>query len=284
MFRRFRFFAVLGTAAVLVAACGEAPEADRGVELVEGQRSEPGFAEASLTIEAPEPGAVLEDSVLRARLSLTGFELGAPTPGREERGLALSENGQHVHFIVDNRPYRALYDLSEPVEVSDLEPGVHLLRAFASRQWHESVKSPDAFAMTWFVVGEEEADRAEGAADRAPVEPGSPVLTYSRPKGSYEGTGADSVMVDFYLRNVQLGPGGEGYRVRLTVDDSLNWELTRWAPHYLLGLDDGRHAVQLELLGPDGTPVAGEHSATEREIEVSREAGDGDGEQGSGES
>ena len=261
--------AVLLVSALAAACAGEGPPADdAGVRLVEGSRSTPAFPEAALSFEAPERGAAVSGDTLAARLRLEGFPLAEPTPGFGDRGLALSDRGQHVHFILDDRPYRALYDLSGPVEVAaeELEPGIHLLRAFASRQWHESVKSDGAFAFTWFRVGDTAA---------AEFDPEAPMLTYSRPKGTYVGADADSVMVDFYLTNAELGTGEGSHAVRLTVDDTLDWELTEWAPHYVLGLDEGTHTFRLELLAPDGSVVPGDHNATEREIVVERPGADG---------
>lgn len=254
-------------AAVLFAACGGEMETGPEVDLVEGTPSQPGFPDATLEIEAPEPGASSEEGTVEAQLALEGFELGASTPGLGERGLAFSENGQHVHFIVDNEPYRALYDLGEPVEVSGLEPGRHVLRAFPSRQWHESVKSDGAFAATWFTVGDD--------GDVEAWDPDAPLLTYSRPKGTYAGADADSVMVDFYLSNVEIGPGDDEHAVRLTVDDSLSWTLTEWAPHFVLGLGEGEHTFRLELLTPEGSVAPGPFNSSERVITV--EADDGGG-------
>lgn len=267
MARRVRVLAT-GLLAALFLACGVETETGQEVELAEGTPSEPGFPDASLEIESPESGAsVEEEGTVEARLTLEGFELGASTPGLEERGLAYSEDGQHVHFIVDNEPYRALYDLDDPIEVTGLEPGRHVLRAFASRQWHESVKSDGAFAATWFTVGD--------GGEVEDWDPDAPLLTYSRPKGTYAGSDADSVMVDFYLSNVEIGSGDDEHSVRLTVDDSLSWTLTEWAPHYVTGLEEGDHTFRLELLTPDGSVAEGEFNATERTITV--EAGDGGG-------
>lgn len=259
--------AALACSLALACAAEGPPAGDEGVRLVEGSRAPAPEPAPTLALEAPEPGAAVEGDSLAARLTLEGFALAEPTPGAEARGLAKSSRGQHVHFIVDERPYRAIYDLGGPVSVdlSDLEPGLHLLRAFPSRQWHESVKTEGAFARSWFLVGDTAA-----AAD---FDPDAPALTYSRPKGSYAGADADSVMVDFYLANAELGPGQGQHRVRLTVDDTLDWELVRWAPHYVLGLDEGPHTFRLELLAPDGSVVPGDHNATEREIVV--EAGGG---------
>lgn len=271
---RLTLYTLLGIpAAVTLAACGgEAGTEAGGLELVPGERSEATFPDAAVSIEAPAEGAVVDTASPGVRLSVEGFELGASTPGADRRGLALSGKGQHVHLILDNEPYQAVYDAAGPVRLGagPLEPGVHVLRAFASRQWHESVKSPGAFDVTHFFVGD---TTGEGVDARVPYGPGEPLLTYSRPKGSYEGADADSVMVDFYLRNAELGP--DGHRVRLTVDDTTSWVIEDWAPHYLVGLADGEHEIRLELLAPDGQPVPGALSTAERTISVSREAGGG---------
>lgn len=227
--------------------------------LVKGQRSTPGFPDARLAIEAPRDGVVLPARSAEVTLDLEGFETGVPTPGAEGRGIAVSAEGQHAHLILDNEPYQAIYQTDRVIQLGDLAPGPHVLRAFPSRQWHESVKTPGAFAMTRFFV--------QDTADAGPFDPGAPLLTYSRPKGDYQGADADSVMVDFYVTNVELG--GD-YTVRLTVDDSLAFELDEWVPYYLVGLAAGEHALRLELLGPGDVPVAGELNATERRISIAR--------------
>lgn len=264
---RARAVAASLLAASALVACGGGTDTGRQVEFVEGTRSQPAFPDASLQVRAPRPGAALQRDSVGVRLALEGFELKATTPGAGQRGLAMSEKGQHVHFIVDNRPYRAVYDLSDPVRISGLEPGRHVIRAFPARQWHESVKSEGAFATTWFTVGD--------TADAASWDPGAPLLTYSRPKGTYAGAAADSVMVDFYLTNVRIGPGGDRHKVRLTVDDSLTWTITKWAPHYVVGLGPGDHTFRLELITPAGDVAAGPFNSTERVITVEEASGGG---------
>lgn len=258
---------VLGLVVLLGAACTpeqETSEAGVEVRLVEGTRSEPGFPDAHLSFDAPNPGVVIPDTAVHADLDLTGYELAVPTEGAEIRGLAMSDRGQHVHVILDNEPYRAIYDAEQAVDFTGLTPGLHVLRAFPSRQWHESVKTPGAFARTYFFVG----DTTDGPA----FDPEAPLLTYSRPKGTYEGAAADSIMVDFYLTNAELGR--DAHSVRLTVDDTLGFSITTWAPHYVLGLSDGQHTFKLDLLAPDGTVVPGPLNTTERTITVARGEGD----------
>lgn len=259
--------AVLGLAlTAVVAACGgdqeqpgmqeEQAAMEPAIQVVEGERSMVGYPEAALDLSVEESA----EGQWTAGLSVQGFELAAPTEGAMDRGLAMSDRGQHVHLIVDNQPYQAVYDASQPVSLGDLEPGRHVVRAFPSRQWHESVKQPEAFAFVEFAVG--------GVGGPSVLQPNEPVLTYSRPKGTYEGAGADSIMVDFYLTNVQLEPGGN--RVLLTVDDEVEYEITEWKPHFLVGVPPGEHTVTLELLDPAGNPVEGPFNRTSRTITVAR--------------
>lgn len=263
--------ALTASAVLGLSACGGETGAD-GLQLVPGERSEASFPEAAVEITAPPEGAALDTANPTARLSVRGFELGAPTPGAEQRGLARSENGQHVHLILDNRPYQAVYDTAGAIQLAGapLDPGIHVLRAFASRQWHESVKSTGSFAMTHFFVGD---TTVEGVNTQVPYFPDQPLLTYSRPKGTYEGAGADSVMVDFFLTGAELGP--DGHKVRVTVDDTASWTIERWAPHYLVGLSEGQHQVRLELMDPELQPVPGAFNTTERTISVVRDPSSG---------
>lgn len=275
-----RYQAALGAGIVvgwtLLAACApEAPEEEAGeVTLVTGEPSSATFPGARVEIVRPDSAALVSGDSVAVELTVENFALGDTTPGVGRRGIAISDQGQHVHLILDERPYEAVYDVTEPVVFRDLEPGAHLLVAFPSRQWHESVKETGASDMTWFFVGD--------TAGVAPFDPDGPLLTYSRPKGEYEGADADSVMVDFYLANATLGRGEGEYVVRLTVDGSQTFEIDRWAPHYIVGLSEGEHAFRLDLLDAALEPVGGEFASTERIITIVRPGESG--EEGPGES
>ncbi|HEY8086874.1 MAG TPA: hypothetical protein VIF09_03495, partial [Polyangiaceae bacterium] len=86
----------------------------------------------------------------------------------------------HVHLILDDKPYKAIYDPKTPVKMSELpggdklEEGQHILVAFPSRANHESVKTPGALWITEFWVGK------KGAKGQ---DVGKPMLIFSRPKG-----------------------------------------------------------------------------------------------------
>ena len=270
--RSFGPVALLALAGLLLAGvpgCGdEAPDPDvpdraerpaPDFELVPAPEPAPEFPDARLGIALPEEGERFsEGEMVEVHLTLSGYELGVATPGGAERGLARAADGQHVHLVLNDERYRAVYDLDEPVRLTGLPPGDHLLRAFPGTDWHEAVKTPGTFAVRNFHVGEGER--------RPLVEPDEPLLTYSRPVGEYTGADADSILVDFYLSGVRLSP--EGYRVRLFVDGMGETLITSWAPHILVGLPAGEHTIGLELLDPEGVPVPGEFNRTERTISV----------------
>jgi hypothetical protein len=211
----------------------------------------PPNAHPRVQITAPRDNATVRTDRLEVRLRVTDW----PAP----------EDGRHVHLILDNEPYRRVDDPSRPVALEHLAEGTHVLRAFPGWSTHESVKIPGAFAMAVFHVGR--ATTGNGFNRSAPL------LTYSRPKGDYNGTDADSILLDFYLTNIpneQLSP--TGYRVRYAIDNSATGELTSWAPYHIDHLGDGAHTVTLELLGPDGQPVVGPFNRTERTINVNHAA------------
>ena len=101
--------------------------------------------------------------------------------------------GPHLHLILDNEPYQAVYNTEEPVILTNLAPGTHTLRVFASRPWHESFKNDGAYAQTSFNILTKTNNNNPDS--------NLPLLTYSRPTGTYS---AEPIMLDFYLTNAPL--------------------------------------------------------------------------------
>lgn len=179
------------------------------------------------------------------------------------------EGDAHVHLILDNKPYKPIYDTKAPVKLSELtggEPlaeGEHVLVAFPSRKNHESVKTKGALFATRFFVG-----KKDPKTDLAKA----PVLIYSRPKGEYKGPAASHVLVDFNLLNVELGDGKN--QVKLVVSGpGIDGNLTQTAkqfgpPFFLENLRAGTYTVLAELEDKDGKPVAGPWNSTTRTIQV----------------
>lgn len=235
------------------------------IEQMRAQRGELEEAAPVVRILSPANDSVVDGPTVQVRLSLTG-DLKGYKPGMDPATGA----GDHIHVILDNEPYEAYYDLSKPFEFKDVAPGRHTLRVFASRSWHESYKNEGAFHMVQFTVkgGASPApENVEPAADGP--DPNRPLLTYSRPKGEYEGEEADPIMIDFWLTNARLKEDGGQYRVRYIIDDGEPGYIDRWGPVWFTGWTSGKHSVRLELLGPDNMPVEnGGLNTTTREITV----------------
>lgn len=253
----------VGPASVIEVVGGTGPDSPlAGVELVRSPDVGPAYPNARLGFSIPDAGAQFDvGEPVEVRFSLSGYEVGVPTPEGDTRGIARSPDGQHIHFIINDRPYQAHYDAGEPIVVDDLPAGTHVLRAFPGRDWHESVKTPGALAQRLIVVGEE-------PSAYPPVEEWGPALIYSRPQGAYEGASADSVMVDFVLSNVRLS--SEGHKVRITLDDERQFLVSEWAPFLFTGLPEGEHTIRLELLDEAGVPVETPFHPVEREFTVQR--------------
>jgi len=257
----------LAVAALALAGCGGDTADDTAasdstatgpkvVAIVKGEHG-PAFPDARLTVISPAADEVVNADSVMVRVSLTGVELKAPTPGEQSKGINFSNDGQHIHVIIDDKPYMAMYQ-QDSFSVGALDPGAHTLRAFPSRSWHESIKVPAAFVAHTFYVKEKSGEPK--------LKAGEPLLTYSRPKGDYKGDDTKRVLLDFYLTNAELGP--DKYKVVASIDGEVKDTLTEWVPYFIEGLADGEHTVSLQLIGPDGQPVPGEFNAPRQTIRV----------------
>ncbi len=166
------------------------------------------------------------------------YKLGAQTPDAAQKNCANSGKGQHIHLIVDDKPYAAKYvaDFEH-----DVEDGSHYLLAFLSRSYHESIKSPGAAVVKNVSVKNKTIVKETDVSD--------PMLFYSRPKGTYTGkANTEKVMLDFFLANINL-ENGTRVKVSINGEDHL---LDTWQPYYIEGLPMGENTVELSLLDASG--------------------------------
>ena len=206
-----------------------------------------------VAIVSPQADEVLQDTTVSVKFQVQDL------PIFKDPDLGL---GPHLHVILDNQPYRAVYDLDQPLIFEDLSPGTHTLRAFASRPWHESFKNEGAYAQTTFHIFTKTSDNNP--------DPALPLLTYSRPTGTY---GAEPIMLDFYLTNAPLhlvaqeNPDDDiaDWRIRVTANGE-SFVLDRWQPVYLKGFKRGKNWVQIEFLDEQGNPVKNVFNDTVRLI------------------
>ncbi|UKO98368.1 hypothetical protein [Nostoc sp. UHCC 0870] len=170
------------------------------------------------------------------------------------------ELGPHLHLIVDNQPYIPVYDLEQPLVFSDLSPGTHTLRVFASRPWDESFKNEGAYAQTTFHLFTKTDDNNPDTS--------LPLLTYSSPQDNY---GAEPILLDFYLTNAPLHLNANNndndtlsdWRIRCTINNE-SFVFDRWQSVYLKGFKPGINWVKLEFLDNQGNPVKNAFNTTVR--------------------
>jgi hypothetical protein len=218
----------------------------------------------SLRFTAPQDRQVTSGNSVAPTFNITGY----PIYKDEERN-----KGQHIHVILDNEPYEADHDPNKPFSpesglFDNLKPGTHTLRAFPSREWHESIKQTDgaAFDMVVFQVKE----KSPGPE----INKSAPLLTYSRPKGEYRWKDDPrGILLDYYITNATIS--GSEYRVRYTVNGKNPKILTRWEPVWWPWeqLAPGAHKVLVELLDKDNKPVpfkvgSTDYNRTERTFKI----------------
>jgi hypothetical protein len=206
-----------------------------------------------VTILSPNADEILQDTKVSVQFQVQDL------PIFKDPDLAL---GPHLHVILDNQPYQAVYDISQPLVLEDLSPGTHTLRVFASRPWDESFKNEGAYAQTTFHIFTKTTDNNP--------DPAQPLLTYNNPQGSY---GTEPILLDFYLTNAPLhlvaqeNPDDEiaDWRIRATVNGE-SFILDRWQSIYLKGFKPGKNWVKLEFLDEQGNPLKNVFNDTVRLI------------------
>mgnify|MGYP003429669103 FL=1 len=105
------------------------------------------FPGASLKIASITSEKVGTDSAkVTVKYNVENFKLTEQTA--HEHHMANSHDGQHIHFILDNSPYAALYKPEHSVTVP--VNSQHYLMSFLSRSYHESRKTADASRLVKF--------------------------------------------------------------------------------------------------------------------------------------
>lgn len=212
----------------------------------------PMFEEATINLNDPEVGDINEDTneaKVNFDFTVENYELGVQTEGAGENGLANSAKGQHIHFILDNAPYSAHYESSFSKKISE---GHHVLLAFLSRSYHESVKN--AFLVQTVTIGEPEGEAPDLSA---------PHLFYSRPKGTYSGKDTEKLLLDFFLVNTEISKNGN--HVLATINGE-EFTITEWAPYVIEDLEKGKVEIQLQLVDAEGNLIPGPFNDVTRTV------------------
>lgn len=218
----------------------------------------PKFSDAKLSIANVTAAAAGDSSKVSFAFDVKNYDLKAQTEDAANKMCNNSAQGQHIHFILDNKPYTALYEPKH--EVSVAKNSEHYLLAFLSRSYHESIKEKDAAVLYHFKI--DEAGKLVKLE-----EPKEPILFYSRPKGDYMGKDTANLLLDFYVWNGKLG---NDLKVKADISNEANGRTTSttftdWKPQFIQGLGTGTAKVTLTLQDKDGNTVAGPQSTVTRE-------------------
>lgn len=217
-------------------------------------KDSPGFEDATLKLVQPLDGAKVEGAT-RFEYAVENYDLGNQTPDADDKMCANSKQGQHIHSILNNKPYTAYY---RSKFAQKLEEGYYIHLAFLSRSYHESIKTPNAYQLSEFTVGD--------ATQKLNFDRNAPNLFYSRPKGNYIGPGnIEKVLLDFYLINTELS--ARGNKVKLSINGT-EFILTKWAPYLIEGLKLGSNIIVMELIDSKGKKLPGPFNFVQRKIHL----------------
>jgi hypothetical protein len=213
------------------------------------------FPSAKLSIKNVKTEMLGIDSVkMMVNFDVTNYDLTKMTMDMNADDCANSEQGQHIHFIMDNKPYQALYKPENTVKLP--VNSEHYLLCFLSRSYHLSVKSPDASLLIHFKIDE------NGKYVQLPT-PTKPMLFYSRPKGEYAGKDTQNVLLDFYVKNAKIGP--KDYKVKVNVADT-TFTVDQWQPYFIKNAPMGNLKLKIQLLDAAGKEVSGPNTTVERSV------------------
>lgn len=211
------------------------------------------FPEATLSISSITAEKIGTDSAkLNVKYNVHNFNLTEQT--EHTHHMANSHEGQHIHFILDNTPYAALYKPEHTVTVP--LNSEHYLMSFLSRSFHESIKTANASKLVKFKIN------ADAKIEELPKVT-EPSLFYSRPKGEYKGADTKTVLLDFFIENTTLAADGNKVKANINGQEFL---LDQWTPYEILNLPMGENTIRLTLVDKDGNALTGDNVSVERTI------------------
>ncbi len=254
----------LGAAALLFAACGQSTTK---TETTGQDTAKPVYTHLSLvpTGSSPEfPNAQLaikdvtaqkagtDSATVTFNFDVKNYELKMQTTDTGTKLCNNSAQGQHIHFIMDNKPYKALYEPTNKITLANNTE--HYLMAFLSRSYHESLKNKGAAVVCHFKIDE------KGNLKKLEA-PTAPMVFYSRPKGDYLGKDTANVLLDFYVWNCTLSP--DGYKVKAVISNDTRGTaydttlmITDWKSNFIQNLGVGKSHITLTLVDKDGNTAA----------------------------
>lgn len=232
----------------------------KGITLTEFYTPEQ-FADATIAQSTSgTSSAMLDENKIAINYTTTNYELKKQTITTGLKNCANATGGQHIHCIIDNQPYNALYNENDTVKT--LSDGQHTVLSFLSRSYHESIKNKNAYSLTSVITGKSRYTTRYAA----PILD-QPMLFFSRPKGEYKGGETDAVLLDFYIVNCDLSENG--FKVKAEINGT-EFMITKWSGYFMEGLPLGENTVKLTLLDSKGKQVESPFSTSERKFTLTK--------------
>lgn len=222
----------------------------------------PEFEQAELTLRNASASLIGKDSTkVSFAFDVKNYNLKNQTADAANKQCNNSEKGQHIHFIMDNNPYVALYEPKH--EMTLAKNSEHYLMCFLSRSYHESIKTKGAAFVYHFKIDE------NGKLVKLD-EPKTPMLFYSRPKGDYVGKDTSNLLFDFYVWNAVLG---NDFKVKANIKNentgqSKEATIDIWQTMFIEHLGTGKSSVSISLVDKDGNAVQGPMTSATRNIQL----------------
>lgn len=255
---------IVAGSALLLASCGDSTPKDDNKNVTDSVTAAPPPVAISAVTTSPEfPNATIavtakgekvgkDSAKIAFSFDVKNYELKMQTADNATKLCNNSAQGQHIHFILDNQPYKALYEPKNEVTLANNTE--HYLMAFLSRSYHESVKSKGAAVVYHFKIDE------KGNLKKLD-EPKTPMLFYSRPKGDYIGKDTTNLLLDYYVWNCQLGADSFKVKAEIANESQATQKLTttldKWEPKFIQNLGSGKCKVTLTLIDKTGKEVDG---------------------------
>ncbi|XZF12821.1 hypothetical protein ACTHGU_13620 [Chitinophagaceae bacterium MMS25-I14] len=221
----------------------------------------PEFPDAQLSVASVTATPQGDSSKVSFAFNVKNYELKSQTADTGSKQCNNSAQGQHIHFIMDNKPYKALYEPKNDIVLA--KNTEHYLMAFLSRSYHESLKNKDAALVYHFKIDE------KGNLKKLD-DPKTAMVFYSRPKGDYLGKDTKNVLFDFYVWNGNLS--ADGYKVKADIGSEGGKDttitITDWKSNFLQNLPMGKDHITLTLQDKDGKTVDGPMTTVTREFNL----------------
>lgn len=173
------------------------------------------------------------NSEYKIKYSISNYELKADSKNNLTGLCANSKDGQHIHSIIDNKPYTAIYKTDQIIKEDNQN---HLALSFLSRSHHQSIKHKNAFKLI----------ELNPNNNSPQFNLKKPYLFYSRPKGTYIDKDTREILLDFFLVNTSISP--KANKVKITIDSIHTFYIQEWKPYLIKGLSMGDHIVTLNLV------------------------------------